>query len=297
MRLWWRQDVKRWFSTDTRRYKCKWSFRYLTPGGVNHAIQSIGRRCRDAYQRIIQAVRNATAQVTCDETGWRIGGKSAWLHAAVTPDACAYLIDAARGKSATDQLLGENFAGQLNHDGWRPYDRYFHARHQQCNAHVPRRCDEMIEVAGTTQAVRFPAAVQAILRRGLRVRDQRDAKKRSLRSSRAMATRLSGQLRELCQSTKRNQSNERLARFCYRHADALFAYLEHPGIDATNWRGEHAMRYAVVNRKVWGGNRTRAGADIQAILTSILYTLKLRGIGAIDWLQRTLLRQNPPLLS
>jgi hypothetical protein len=39
----------------------------------------------------------------------------------------------------------------------------------------------------------------------------------------------------------------------------LFTFLRHPGLDATNWRGEHAMRYAVVNRKVWGGNRTYRG--------------------------------------
>jgi hypothetical protein len=52
-----------------------------------------------------------------------------------------------------------------------------------------------------------------------------------------------------------------------------------------------------VNRKVWGGNRTRRGADTQQVLMSVLRTLKLRGLDAIDWLQRKLTHQNPPLLA
>jgi transposase len=267
----------------------------ITRGGVNHAIQSIGRRCRKDYRSIIDAVRTA-AQVTCDETGWRVGGIGAWLHAAATPDICAYLIDTARGTDATDQLIGEDFAGRLVHDGWRPYDRYLKAQHQQCNTHLLRRCVEMIAVA-TPGAAAFPARIKSILQQGLSLRDQRDAGQRSLRSTRIHATRLTRLIRKLSKPTKRNRANERLANFLYRHADELFNYLREFDADATNWRGEHAMRYAVVNRKVWGGNRTRSGADNQAILMSVLRTLKLRGVRALEWLQQKLTGQNPTILA
>jgi len=271
-----------------------WDLR-VTPGGVSHAIQSVGRRCKDNYQSILAAVRKA-ACVTCDETGWRIGGNGVWLHAAATPDACAYLIDPARGKQATDQVIGEDFSGRLIHDGWAPYDRYAQAVHQQCIAHLLRRCNQMIEAA-THAASAFPARIKSILKRGLLLRDERDAGQRSLRSTRIDATKLTGLIRQSCKSRKRNRANERLAGFLYRHAEQLFTYLRHTGIDATNWRGEHAMRQAVVNRKVWGGNRTRRGADMQAVLMSVLRTLKLRGAKPIDWLLRKLTHQNPPILA
>ena len=267
----------------------------VTPGGVCHAIQSVGRRCQTDYQSILDAVRVAE-HVTCDETGWRIGGLGAWLHAAATPDLCAYLIDTARGADATDQLIGEDFAGTLVHDGWRPYDRYSRAKHQQCNNHLRRRCDEMIEAA-TPGAARFPATIKSILKRGLLLRDQRDANERSLRLTRIHATKLTALVSDLCTPHKHNRANERLAAFLYRHAGQLFTYLRDIGIDATNWRGEHAMRYAVVNRKVWGGNRTRRGADVQAILMSVLRTLKLSKRDAIDWLWKKLTHQNPPMLA
>lgn len=269
----------------------------VTPGGVNHAIQSLGRRCRADYQSILDAVREA-GQVTCDETGWRVGGSGAWLHAAATPDGlCAYLIDAARGTDATDRLIGDDFAGTLVHDGWRPYDRYSRATHQQCNTHLIRRCGEMIEAAATPGRAAFPRQIRALLQRGLLLRDQRDAGRRSVRSTRVHAGKLTKRVARSCKTRKRDPANERLAAFLYRHAGQLFTYLRHADTDATNWRGEHAMRFAVVNRKVWGGNRTRRGADTQQVLMSILRTLKLRGIDAIDWLQRKLTRQNPLLLA
>ena len=43
----------------------------------------------------------------------------------------------------------------------------------------------------------------------------------------------------------------------------MFTFLWDPSVDATNWRAEHAIRPAVVTRKVCRGNRTRHGADTQ----------------------------------
>src|SRR5438034_9533558 len=58
--------------------------------------------------------------------------------------------------------------------------------------------------------------------------------------------------------------------------DRLFLYLNCPGLEATNWRGEQAIRPAVVARKVWGGNRTENGAHAQEVLTSVLRTSRQR---------------------
>ncbi len=143
----------------------------------------------------------------------------------------------------------------------------------------------------------FPGQIRALLQRGLLLRDQRDAGRRSVRSTRVHAGKLTKRVARSCKTRKRDPANERLAAFLYRHAGQLFTYLRHADTDATNWRGEHAMRFAVVNRKVWGGNRTRRGADTQQVLMSILRTLKLRGIDPIDWLQKKLTRQNPLLLA
>src|SRR5438876_9848770 len=55
-------------------------------------------------------------------------------------------------------------------------------------------------------------------------------------------------------------------------------FLYRPGLEATNWRAEQAIRPMVVTRKVWGGNRTPAGAKTQSILLSILQTGRNRHV-------------------
>jgi transposase len=77
--------------------------------------------------------------------------------------------------------------------------------------------------------------------------------------------------------------NRRLAKHVLGHAMHWFWFLIDPTIDATNWRAEQAIRPAVVNRKVWGGNRTWRGARAQAVLTSLLVTLEQRGYEALEW--------------
>ena len=61
---------------------------------------------------------------------------------------------------------------------------------------------------------------------------------------------------------------------------AAFTFLLDPSIDATNWRAEHALRPAVVTRKVSGGNRTVRGAYTQAVLASLLRTIAQRRLDA-----------------
>ena len=73
-----------------------------------------------------------------------------------------------------------------------------------------------------------------------------------------------------------HQDNERLAKHLDKHSHQLFTFLKVPGIDATNYRAEQAMRPAAVNRKVWGGNRTLAGAHSQSVLMTVLATGRLQ---------------------
>jgi transposase len=51
---------------------------------------------------------------------------------------------------------------------------------------------------------------------------------------------------------------------------------------------EQAIRPAVVNRKVWGGNRTPAGAEAQGVLMSVIETCRRQARSALDFVSETL---------
>ena len=74
---------------------------------------------------------------------------------------------------------------------------------------------------------------------------------------------------------------ERLAQHLGEHSGEWFAFLTEPAIEATNEEAEQALRPAVVNRKVWGGNRTAVGARAQGIVMSVLETCRCQAQPAL----------------
>ncbi len=58
---------------------------------------------------------------------------------------------------------------------------------------------------------------------------------------------------------------QRLAKHLTTELPALFGFLSDFEVHATNWRAEQALRAAIVNRKVSGGNRSFRGAEAQQI--------------------------------
>ena len=86
---------------------------------------------------------------------------------------------------------------------------------------------------------------------------------------------------------------QRFAAHLDREFAAVFAFLWAPEVEATNWRAEHAIRPAVVNRKICGGNRTPRGAQTQQILASVIRTARQRLVDLTE-LFTTLLRSPRP---
>lgn len=254
----------------------------LSRGGACQSLLKAASRAEGAYRQIAQGIRRSR-KLTPDETGWKVGGVLWWMWDFVTPRALLYRIAPSRGFDVIEEVLGADWAGRTTHDGWSPYDRLEKATHQQCLGHFLVRCKNLLEVA-TRGAVRFPRSLKAVLKASLALRDRRDARQISPHGLAVATGRLESRMDRLLAGTKTHAANARFAKHLSRHRDQLFAFLEHPGMDATNFRAEQAIRPAVVNRKVWGGNRTPNGAHAQEVLASVLATCALRDHDAFDFL-------------
>jgi transposase len=253
------------------------------------------RRLAAAYDAIREEVR-AAEEVTPDETGWRVAGGKAWLHAFATARTTCYEIDPTRSGDVAERLLGLDWSGRLVHDGWSVYDRFRDAIHQQCNAHLLNRCKELLEVA-RRGAARVPLAVKGLLQTGLAARDRFREGEISRHGLLVIAGQLTAQLERVVEGRFTHDGNRRLAKFLQAHWHEVFAYLRHPGMAATNYRGEQAIRPAVVNRKVWGGNRTWLGAWAQSVIMSVIGTSILRNTEPLPFLVKALTSPTPVLLA
>jgi transposase len=202
----------------------------VTAGGVTQAVARAGRRAQPTYAALVTGVR-ASPVVAPDETGWRVGGARAWLWAFAGTALVVYRIatgDGARGFEAAATVLGADYPGVLERDGWAPYRSFTHARHQSCLAHLLRRCRDLIAVADRGQA-RTPHAVARVLRAALAVRDRRDAATLTAGQAAAEAARLGAAIDTLIAGRTRYPPNRKLLRHLARERCALFTFLTTPG--------------------------------------------------------------------
>jgi transposase len=246
----------------------------VSVGGVTQAVARAGRRCQPTYAALVAGVKHSPV-VAPDETGWRVAGRRAWLWALAGNGVVVYRIAAHRGFDDAAAVLGEGFAGVLERDGWAPYRKFTGAVHQTCVAHLLRRVGELLEDAKRGQA-KTPHAIRRILQGALAVRDARDAGELTWAEAACEAGRLGAAVDTLIAGRTVYPPNRRLLAHLGRERDALFTFLARPGVQATNWRAEQAIRPAVVGRKQWGGNVTWEGAATWQVLASVLATVRLQ---------------------
>ena len=90
-----------------------------------------------------------------DETGFRIGGRTQWLHVLSTPWLTFYRTSAQRGS------LLDGLRGILVHDHWASYFKVEGVLHGLCNAHHLRELEALAKIDGEAWARRM----QQLLRR------------------------------------------------------------------------------------------------------------------------------------
>jgi transposase len=269
----------------------------VTRGGLVQAVHRAAQAATPTYGLLVQTVRGSPV-VTPDETSWKVGGHLHWLWAFATPETTVYAIQAGRGFAQAAHILGADYAGVLQRDGWAPYRQFRHAAHQTCLAHLLRRCRTLM-LDHPHHA--FAPRVNQLLHAALATRDRH---RQGLVSDHGLAVarghylhRLHRLGRWLERRPSRLAPARRFATHLIGEYDAVFSFLFDPTLDATNWRAEHALRPAVITRKTCGGgNRTPRGAQTQHVLASILRTAQQRGLDSTRILA-DMLRAPQPTIS
>ncbi len=235
----------------------------MTAGAICASSQHAASAELVPVHKQLVARANTSETLTMDETGWRGGGGGAWMWVATNADVSTYWVTPGRSFDDATETIRGDYDGIVVRDGWVVYNRYEQATHQTCLAHLARRCREM-EADLRRPDRKIPRAAKAIITDALAARDLHGP-------ARAQAAAgLANRLQALCDRPRGDDANRRLLAHLGRQAPAMFTFLTADGaldVDATNWRAETGIRPAVVNRKVWGGNRTWRGARTQVRIT------------------------------
>jgi transposase len=237
------------------------------------------RLARPSYDRLVEAARHSAVQHV-DETGWKIGGRSAWLWVFADAHATLYRIRPSRGHEVVVEVLGDDYPGILVSDCFLAYDPLNFSK-SKCSAHLLKRCSQ-VEQSKSRGAVRFSRRVAALLRRAMALKRRRGTI--GDRGYAVLRGKVHAELDRLLAGTYTDPDNARLAKLLRKHRDSVLRFLDHDEVDATNNLAEREGRPAVITRKLSAGNRTEAGAETHAVLASVFRTYRRQGrdiLGAV----------------
>jgi transposase len=261
---------------DTFRNSCG-----ITPsrGAAAQIVRRAGQILQPVYQQIKEHSQSSE-QRTPDETGWRIGGHRAWLHGWVGDEgATLYAIDPQRRADVLEKISGFDWSGSMTHDGFSSCERFEDAVHQPCLDQALRRARGLLEKHSGAATI-FARQVIDLFTNALRLRDRLNQANAALDRRGRASEHYTQRLRDLTERPRCNEATERFA----NHASSWFVFLVDPALPATNQRAEQALKTPIVNRKVWGGNRTAAGGVAQAVTSSVLQTCHNKAVDGFTFL-------------
>jgi len=255
---------------------------------VTATIAGMSRACAVRFQGFAATVRDRVAAAPVkhmDETGFRIGGKTQWLHIASTIWLTFYRVSPKRGS------LLENVLGIVVHDHWKPYYTLKGVLHALCNAHHLRELQALVEIEkedwarkmqrllrrachaanlaceqGVTLSPGFIALIErcydAILTEGFAFHEAQPALISTARKRRGRVPRRTG--------------HNLLLRLHGRKLDVL-RFLSDPTVPFTNNLAEQDGRMMKLRQKISGGFRSVDGAEDFAVIRSLLSTARKQG--------------------
>ncbi|MHB1596563.1 MAG: IS66 family transposase [Streptosporangiaceae bacterium] len=268
----------------------------VSPGAVTAMVTRIAGYLGPALEAIRAAVTAADV-AHFDETGFRVGGKLAWVHSASAGKHALITVHARRGKEAMDAAgVLPSFAGIAVHDAWAPYDTYTGvAGHALCSAHALR---ELQAVTDATAAGRWCWATQAggALRTMKRLADAALAADGTLNGidAGAMAS-ARHQFRSAvligCRETVPRagplmRKQHALARRLRDRQDDYLRFTADPAVPFDNNAAEREIRMGKLRIKVSGCMRSMTGAGQFCDIRSYLSTAAKHGIPALEALTR-----------
>ena len=265
----------------------------LVPATIAH----MSRSCVGRFRKFVDAVCEQVKRVPVkhmDETGFRVGGKTQWLHVASTTLLTFYRVSAKRGS------LMMGVTGTVVHDHWKPYFTMEGVLHALCNAHHLRELQALIEI----EKEEWSGKMQRLMRRACHARNLAQEQGVPLKPSLIELFRrcydeiidegivfheaqpplvpppAKGKPKRRGRTPRRTGHNL-LLRLQKRKEDVL-RFLTDIAVPFTNNQAEQDVRMMKVKQKISGGFRSEEGAHDFAVIRSFISTAKKQGWNIIQ---------------
>ena len=264
----------------------------FTVGSVLGFRNQLRIRLEPVYEDLVGKIRRSRF-VHCDETGWRINGKSGWLWSFSNKKAAICHIDRSRGGKVPQAILGQAYKGVLITDFYSAYNKVPSGSKQRCLAHLLRDIKHVQECQTTDRSTQaFCTRLKTLIYDAAELADHR--KRLSSHDYTKRRDQLLESFGDLKLTDPSNKITRRFVKRLERHRQECFTFLDKPGIPWHNNHAERMIRPNVLLRKITFGNRSLEGLENHNVLMSIIQTAKLNRLDPLVRLRELLLNFGSP---
>jgi transposase len=234
---------------------------------------------------LAEAVKAAEA-ANIDETGWREGGRKAWLWVVVTSLGTVFRIARSRAGAVAAELLGEEPKPIVISDRFPGYEWIKLQARQVCWAHLRRDFQAMIdrEGDGTEVGRRLLWQSDKMFEAWHKVRDGTTQRSTFLQTVSWLRPMVRSTLERgaACACPKTATTCGELLRLW----ECLWTFTRVDGVEPTNNAAERALRHAVIWRRISGGTDSESGSRFVERMLSIVATCRQQKRGVLEYLER-----------
>jgi transposase len=260
------------------------------------AIARIRERLSAALEQPMEeAIQEARLQPVAyvDETGAPTGNadggnpdrKRGWQWVMVTPVVTVFLQGLSRSAAAAIELLGTAFAGIVVSDRFSAYNHLDTSQRQLCWAHLIRDLNAIAERQGVSGEIGLEllALQKQLFVQWHQWKDGTIDSPTLQLSCRPIRLQFEATLQRVVDlgfARKERTPWAQTVRTCQqlmKRKEALWTFLDHPGIEPTNKAAERALRQSVIQRKISLGVQSANGAVCRSRLLTVTTTLRQQG--------------------
>ncbi len=239
-------------------------------------------------ESILSEVKTAAVK-NLDETGFRVAGKTQWLHVASTKMATYYHVSPKR-KSLLDGL-----SGTVIHDHWKSYYNLEGVEHALCNQHHLRELKAITEHDKEPWAQAMTRLLRVALRCRhfhkhhpipvARIKRVTNLYDRIIRDGLAYHQTLMPLPCKGKQGRQPRRTGHNLLRRLFHYKQDVLRFLNNSVVPFTNNDAERDLRMMKCKQKISGGFRSSQGAEQFARIRGFISTIRKRGLSIICSIQ------------
>lgn len=243
----------------------------ITHPTVLNIVQRVVKKIQFAYEQLKINIKSFF-NIYIDETSMKVQGEKFWIWIFTTLTTTIFVIRKSRHCKVVKEVLGENFEGVINCDGWETYRTYKDSNDkvllQRCWAHAIREVEALAEKYDEVKPLH--KWFQKIYAKVCKARESG----KSLYQRQKLKEKCEQELRQWLDVTKSYKEFKTVRTKIENGFEHWFTCIIYPEVEPTNNRAERMLREQVVIRKITGTLRNEKGTIANEVMMSLITTWK-----------------------